>query len=106
MNDDYCPKSTSGAHVIDPQTVYKDAQLAADTAREPGWAVSFRCRACEREGTVWLDAAEVASLLGSEGHELFWGAEIDDHGHAVFRDDSGKVIPRSVLPKKQAQRPS
>ncbi len=97
MNDDYCPTSTSGADVIDPKTVHKDAQLAADTAREPGWGVSFRCRACEREGTVWLDAAELmAYILGSEGHELFWGAEIDDNGHVVSRDDSGKVIPRKV----------
>jgi hypothetical protein len=94
MNDDYCPKSKSGAHVIDPKTVYKDAQLAADTAREPGWAVSFHCRACEREGTVWLDAAELMTyILGSKGHELFWGAEIDDNGDSVSRDDYGKVIP-------------
>ena len=95
--DDYCPKSKTGAHVIDPKSGFKDAQLAADTARDPDWAVSFQCRACEREGLVWLGAAELmAYILETAEIEISWEHERDENGDTVHRDGDGKVIPRKT----------
>jgi len=91
--DDYCPKSKTGAHVIDPKSGFKDAQLAADTARDPDWAVSFQCRACERGGLAWLGTAELMAYIRETPEvEISWEAERD-----------GKVVRRKTLSKKQAQ---
>ena len=93
--DDYCPKTKSGAHVIDPKSVFKDAQLAGDTASEPDWAVSFHCRACERGGLAWLGAAELmADILETAGIEISWEHERDENGDTLQREGDGKRLTR------------